>query len=120
MALFVLRFTRHFSILFIALCISLFSSCTFTQEEYIYKFESQLEYFIGKKVRDVVNKYGQPTKYINTADILDQQSGTYMIYDYTSKGMDCQIIFKFSKQKLEIIDWDYSGSCPSYYGSLYW
>ena len=86
----------------------------------MYKFESRLEYFMGKKVRDVINKYGQPTKYINTADILDQQSGTYMIYDYTSKGMDCQIIFKFSKQKLEIIDWDYSGSCPSYYGSLYW
>ena len=96
------------------------TQCVTTHEEYIYKFEANLESNKDKKVRDVINKYGKPTRYINTADILDQQSGTYMIYDYSHRGMDCQIVFKFSKQKLEIIDWDYSGSCPSYYGSLYW
>lgn len=113
-----------FKLLALRLIFLLFSMpltcCATTHEEYIYKFETTLESFMGKKVRDVINKYGKPTRYVNMSDILDQQSGTYMIYDYAYRDMDCQIIFKFSKKGLEIIDWDYSGSCPSYYGSLYW
>ena len=73
--------------------------------------ENKLESFIGKNVRDVLNEYGQPVKYINTPELPGQQSGTYMVYDWSKYGDNCRIMFKYAKKTLKIIDWDYNGNC---------
>lgn len=86
-------------------------SCMVATEDYITLLENKLESFIGKKARDVINTFGQPTKYSNIADLPGQVSGTYMIYDYTPYGNNCQIIFKYAKKTLKIVDWDYEGNC---------
>jgi hypothetical protein len=88
------------------------SGCLYSVEERIYALEKELNDFVEqkKKVRDVINKYGQPTKYVNNPDVLGQ-SGTYMVYDYKSQGHNCVIMLKFAPETLVIIDWDYEGNC---------
>ncbi len=88
------------------------SGCLYSVEERIYALEKELNDFVEqkKKVRDVINKYGKPTKYANNPDVLGQ-SGTYMVYDYKSQGHNCVIMLKFAPETLVIIDWDYEGNC---------
>ena len=85
--------------------------CISSTEESIVLLETRLESFIGKRVRDVINSFGNPTKYSNRTDLPGMPSGTYMIYDYRPYNNDCVIVFKFAKQTLTIIDWDYEGNC---------
>ena len=91
--------------------LAILSSCITNTEDYIMLLENKLESFIGKNVRDVLNEYGQPVKYINTPDLPGQQSGTYMVYDWSKYGDNCRIMFKYAKKTLKIIDWDYNGNC---------
>ena len=89
----------------------LFVSCVSSTEDSILFFENRLESFIGKSVRDVINAFGEPTKYSNRRDLPGELSGTYMVYDYRPKNDDCVIMFKYAKKTLKIIDWDYDGNC---------
>ena len=86
-------------------------ACVSSIEESIDLLENRLESFIGKRVRDVINVFGNPTKYSNRPDLPGTTSGTYMIYDYRPYNNDCVILFKYAKATLTIIDWDYEGNC---------
>ncbi len=97
--------------------------CVYSTEETVSKFENHLESFIGKNMREVILYYGQPTKYKNPTDSPVVESGTFMIYDYRSKNIDCVLVFKYAKKTLKIIDWDYEGNCmtiksPVFFGML--
>ncbi len=94
-----------------AVGVLLLSSCVSSTEESILLLENRLESFIGKSVRDVINVFGNPTKYSNRMDLPGQESGTYMIYDYRPMNDNCIIMFKYAKKTLKIIDWDYEGNC---------
>ncbi len=91
-------------VVLIALCS--YGCANSSLEEQINQLEGKLESFMNKKVRDVVNEFGTPNKYINKTE-----SGTYMVYDYRPKNYDCVIMFKFEAKTLKIIDWDYEGNC---------
>ena len=87
------------------------SACVTSTEKSIRLLENRLESFIGKRVRDVINVFGNPTKYSNRTDIPGTPNGTYMIYDYRPYNDNCIIIFKYAKSTLTIVDWDYEGNC---------
>ena len=106
-----LRKIKTFKILIYCLFFLFLTNCVTTTEESIALLENKLESYIDKRVRDVINDFGTPTKYSNRTDIPGMQSGTYMVYDYRETGDDCIIVFKYAKKTLKIIDWDYEGNC---------
>lgn len=106
-----IKHIKALGIVFYLLIITLLFGCVSSTEESILLLENRLESFIGKSVRDVINSFGNPTKYSNRMDLPGQESGTYMIYDYRPMNDDCIIMFKYAKKTLKIIDWDYEGNC---------
>ena len=103
---------NYFRIYFYVMFFTILSGCVSSIEESIKLFEDRLDSFKGKKVRDVINAFGKPDKYVNRPDTNPkEQSGTYMVYDYRPKNDDCVIMFKYAKKTLVIIDWDYEGNC---------
>ena len=92
-------------------CVLLLTSCSYTMEEAADKFEDRLESFVGKSMQEVIRRCGNPTKYMNRADLPGEESGTYMIYNFKRFNSECEVILKYKKGTLEIIDWDYSGYC---------
>ena len=95
----------------LAACVLLLTSCSYTMEEAADKFEDRLESFVGKPMQEVIRRCGHPTKYMNRADLPGEESGTYMIYNFKRFNSECEVILKYKKGTLEIIDWDYSGYC---------
>lgn len=95
----------------LAVCVLLLTSCSYTMEEAADKFEDRLESFVGKPMQEVIRRCGHPTKYMNRADLPGEESGTYMIYNFKRFNSECEVILKYKKGTLEIIDWDYSGYC---------
>ena len=95
----------------LAACVLLLTSCSYTMEEAADKFEDRLESFVGKSMQEVIRRCGNPTKYMNRADLPGEESGTYMIYNFKRFNSECEVILKYKKGTLEIIDWDYSGYC---------
>ena len=88
---------------------SFLSSCVTSIEDHITMLESYLASFKGQRVRDVVNEFGYPTKYINRPNNTTSLNGTMMMYDYPED--DCTVYFTFQERTQEIIDWDYDGNC---------
>lgn len=95
----------------LTLCALLLTGCSYTMEEAADKFETRLESFVGKSMQEAIRRCGQPTKYVNRADLPGEESGTYMIYNFKRFNSECEVILKYKKGTLEIIDWDYSGYC---------
>ena len=85
--------------------------CLASTEEKLELLENRLDSFVGKRVRDVINVFGNPTKYSNRSDLPGMLNGTYMVYDYSVYGYDCVISFKYEKTSLTIKEWDYEGNC---------
>ena len=95
----------------ISMCALSIAGCSYTMEEAAETFEDRLESFVGKPMQYVIRHCGRPTKYMNRADLPGEESGTYMIYNFTRLNSECEVILKYKKGTLEIIDWDYSGYC---------
>jgi len=102
---------KRIKIFIFLLCSFAFCGCMASTEDSIRVFENRLESFVGKKVRNVINELGQPTRYRHQVGKGRVSKGTYMIYDFRKKGDDCVVKFKFEKKTLKIIDWDYEGNC---------
>ena len=92
-------------------CALLLTSCSYTTEEAAYNFEDRLESFIGKSMQELIRRCGQPARYLNESDVPGDTSGTYMIYSYKRNNSECEVILKYQKRTMKIIDWDYSGYC---------
>lgn len=95
----------------ISMCALSIAGCSYTMEEAAGTFEDRLESFVGKPMQYVIRRCGHPTKYMNRADLPGEESGTYMIYNFKRFNSECEVILKYKKGTLEIIDWDYSGYC---------
>lgn len=106
-----LSITKHCWVYFCLINLFLFTGCIASTEEKIELLESRLDSFVGKRVRDVINVFGNPTKYSNRSDLPGMLNGTYMVYDYVKYGYDCIISFKYEKTSLIVKEWDYEGNC---------
>ena len=104
-----LKYTKK--TILISMCALFLAGCSYTMEEAADKFEDRLESFVGKPMQEVIRRCGHPTKYMNRADLPGEESGTYMIYNFKRFNSECEVILKYKKGTLEIIDWDYSGYC---------
>ena len=98
-------------LLLLSVCTLSVASCSYTMEEAAYNFEDRLESFINKPMQEVIRRCGTPTRYLNDSDVPGDTSGTYMIYSYKRLNSECEIILKYQKRTMKIIDWDYSGYC---------
>lgn len=96
---------------YLTFCALFLTSCSYTMEEAAETFEDRLESFVGKPMQEVIRRCGRPTRYMNRADLPGEESGTYMIYNFKRLNSECEVILKYKKGTLEIIDWDYSGYC---------
>ena len=103
--------TKHRWVYFCLVNLFLLTGCIASTEEKIELLENRLDSFVGKRVRDVINVFGNPTKYSNRSDLPGMLNGTYMVYDYGEYGYDCVISFKYEKTSLTVKEWDYEGNC---------
>ena len=95
----------------ISMCALSVASCSYTTEEAAYNFEDRLESFIGKPMQELIRRCGSPVRYLNESDAPGDESGTYMIYNFKRSNSECEVIMKYQKRTMKIIDWDYSGYC---------
>ena len=98
-------------LLLLSVCALSVASCSYTMEEAAYNFEDRLESFIGKPMQELIRRCGTPARYLNESDAPGDESGTYMIYNFKRSNSECEVIMKYQKRTMKIIDWDYSGFC---------